>query len=97
MKPNKKKKTAGYSYNQLPVFALPTSPSQRFRIFLLSFGITLAVASLLAGWSITGYRCRMISNPPAGESLVCDIRSDYIRIRLPDWDFSLRVEVVPLR
>ena len=41
MKPFKQKKTAGYSYNQLPVFALPTSPSQRFRIFLLSFGITL--------------------------------------------------------
>lgn len=97
MKPVKQQKTAGLSHNQLSFTPLPTSPGQRFQTFLISFGITLALTVLLAGWSVTGYRCRMISNPPAGESLVCDIRSDYIRIRLPDWDFSLRVEVVPLR
>ena len=90
-------KTAGLSKNQLSVYSLPVSFGQRMQTFLLSFGLTLALTGLLAGWSVTGYRCRMISNPPTGESLVCDIRSDYIRIRLPDWDFSLRIEVIPLR
>lgn len=91
------KKTAGLSKNQLSVFLQPIHTGKRLHTFILSFGLTLALTGLLAGWSVTGYRCRMITNPPAGETLVCDIRPDYLRIRLGDWDFSFKVEFISLR
>ena len=92
----KQKKTAGSVKNQLSVFLQPVQSGRRLHTFILSFGLTLALTILLAGWSITGYRCLMITNPPAGESIVCDIRSDYIRVRLGDWDFALKIEFIPL-
>ena len=64
---------------------------------LVLLSLLALLTGLLAGWSVTGYRCRMITNPPAGETLVCDIRPDYLRIRLGDWDFSLKVEFISLR
>lgn len=93
----KQKKTAKVIKNQLSVFLQPVQSGRRLHTFILSFGLTLALTILLVGWSITGYRCLMITNPPAGESIVCDIRSDYIRLRLGEWNFAMKIEFIPLR
>lgn len=93
----KQKKTAKVIKNQLSLSLQPVNKNSRLYTFILSFGLTLAMTILLAGWSVTGYRCLMITNPPAGESIVCDIRSDYIRLRLGEWNFALKIEFIPLR
>ncbi len=92
-----KKGAARFRWKRLLLWVRIREKIAGLRPFLLSFGITMAVFALLAGWSVAGFRCRMTIDPPAAESIVCDLRQDYIRLRVLDWEFSMKIEVIPPR
>lgn len=97
MENTRKTKAARFRWKRLLLWVRIREKLAGLRPFLLSFGLTMAVFSLLAGWSAAGYRCRMTTDPPATESIVCDLREDYIRLRILEWDFSMKIEIIPLR
>ena len=97
MKKKGTKKAASFRWKRLLLWVKVQEKLIDLRPFFLSCGITLAVFLLLAGWSVAGYRCRMTADPPVTESIVFDLREDYLRVRVLDWEFSVKIEVIPPR
>ena len=97
MENTRKAKAAHSRWKRLLLWVRIRERLTGLRPFLFSFGLTMAVFCLLAGWCVTGYRCRMTTDPPVTESIICDLQEDYIRLRILDWDFSMKIAIIPLR
>lgn len=95
MKKTVNQKAASFRWKRLLLWVKIQEKLADLRPFFLSCGITLAISLLLAGWSVAGYRCRMTTDPPVTESAVFDLREDYLRVRVLDWEFSVKIEVIP--